>query len=44
MVLKNQKNLPSNYAETNYDSNAEFTNTDFQIVKDNSIENLVIYE
>ncbi|MDD2871708.1 MAG: fibrinogen-like YCDxxxxGGGW domain-containing protein [Candidatus Gracilibacteria bacterium] len=44
LVLTNYRNLPSNYNNSNYTSNQETTNTDFQITSGNSLTNAILFE
>ena len=44
LVLENYKNLPHNYLNSNYISNKETTNIDFQLLNNNDITKILIYE
>ena len=44
LVLDGYKNLPNNYIWTKYIHDAETLDPKFKIIKDNSIDNLVIFE
>jgi len=44
VLLENYKNLPHNYLNSNYISNKETTNIDFQLLNNNDITKILIYE
>jgi len=44
LVIANFENLPNNYIWSQYDSDKETENLNFELIKDNLIENVLVYE